>query len=65
MASASVSLTYFTAAGECLGILWSALSIPMSVYYPIAVGVGIAAACLFLFIFLKTTAKYKTMPVEE
>lgn len=61
----AVSLTYFTAAGECLGILWNALSIPMSVYYPIAVGVGIAAACLFMFIFLKKTAKYKSMPVEE
>ena len=61
----SVSLTYFTAAGECLGILWNTLAIPMSVYYPIAVGVGIAAACLFMFIFLKKTAKYKSMPVEE
>ena len=61
----AVSLTYFTAAGECLGILWNALAIPMSVYYPIAVGVGIAAACLFMFIFLKKTAKYKSMPVEE
>lgn len=61
----AVSLTYFTAAGECLGILWNALSIPMAVYYPIAVGVGIAAACLFMFIFLKKTAKYKTMPVQD
>lgn len=58
----AVSLTYFTAAGECLGILWNALSIPMSVYYPIAVAVGIVAALVFLFIFKKTTAKYKTMP---
>ena len=61
----AVSLTYFTAAGECLGILWNALSIPMAVYYPIAVGVGIATACLFMFIFLKKTAKYKTMPVQD
>ena len=61
----SVSLTYFTAAGECLGILWNALSIPMSVYYPIAVGVGVAAACLFMFIFLKKTAKYKSMPAQD
>ena len=61
----AVSLTYFTSAGECLGILWNALSIPMSVYYPIAVVVGILSAIVFLTIFLKTTAKYKTMPVEE
>lgn len=61
----AVSLTYFTAAGECLGILWNALSIPMSVYYPIAVGVGVAAACLFMFIFLKKTAKYKSMPAQD
>ena len=61
----AVSLTYFTAAGECLGILWNALSIPMSVYYPIAVVVGILAALACLFIFLKTTAKYKTMPAME
>ena len=61
----AVSLTYFTAAGECLGLLWSALGVKMAVYYPIAVGVGIAAAVGFLGFFLKKTAKYKTMPVEE
>ncbi len=58
----AVSLTYFTAADECLGILWNALSIPMSVYYPIAVVVGIVLALVCFFIFKKTTAKYKTMP---
>ncbi len=61
----AVSLTYFTAAGECLGILWSALSIPMAVYYPVAVAVGIVAALAFLAIFKKKTAKYATMPVIE
>ena len=61
----AVSLTYFTAAGECLGILWSALGVEMATYYPIAVVVGILAAVGFLGFFLKKTAKYKTMPVEE
>ena len=61
----AVSLTYFTAAGECLGLLWSALGIEMAVYYPIAVVVGIVAAVGFLGFFLMKTAKYKTMPVEE
>ena len=61
----AVSLTYFSAAGECLGILWNALNIPMSTYYPIAVAIGIICALLFLGIFLKKTAKYKTMPITE
>lgn len=61
----AVSLTYFTSAGECLGILWNALSIPMSTYYPIAVAVGIICALSFLAIFMKKTAKYKTMPVVK
>ncbi len=61
----AVSLTYFTAAPECLGLLWSALKIEMNVYYPIAVCVGIAAAVGFLALYLAKTAKYKNMPVEE
>lgn len=58
----AVSLTYFTAADECLGILWKTLSVPMSVYYPIAVAVGIVSAAVFLFVFKKTTAKYAALP---
>ncbi len=61
----AVSLTYFTAAPECLGILWGALGIEMAVYYPIAVVVGIVAAVGLLALYLKKTAKYKTMPVED
>ena len=61
----AVSLTYFTAAGECLGLLWAALGIEMATYYPIAVVTGIVVAIAFLALFLKTTAKYKNMPVEE
>lgn len=61
----AVSLTYFVSAEECLGILWNALSIPMSVYYPIAVGIGVVSAMLCLVIFITKTAKYKTMPVDE
>lgn len=59
----AVSMTYFAAADECLGLLWSALSVPMSIYYPIAVVVGMLCALGFLLIFKKKTAKYKQMPV--
>lgn len=61
----AVSLTYFTAAPECLGILWKALGWEMNQYYPIAVVVGIVAAVGFMALYLTKTAKYKTMPVEE
>lgn len=61
----AVSLTYFTAAPECLGILWKALGMEMAVYYPIAVVVGVVAAVGLMALYLKKTAKYKTMPVVE
>ena len=51
----AVSVTYFVAAPECLGLLWSALGIQMATYYPVAVVAGIAAAAAFLFIYLKKT----------
>ncbi len=51
----AVSATYFMAAGECMGILWNALKIPETTYYPIAVVVGIVVAALFLFIYMKKT----------
>lgn len=54
----AVSATYFLSAPECMGILWSALGMEMSAYYPIAVVGGILVAALFLGIFLKTT-KFK------
>lgn len=55
------SMTYFTAAPECLGILWGSLNILMSTYYPIAVVIGILSAILFLFIFMKKTIMKKTL----
>ena len=61
----AVSLTYFAAADECLGFLWKTLSLPMSVYYPIAIAVGVVCAIGFMLIFLKKTAKYKSLPVME
>ena len=55
----AVSVTYFFAAPECLGLLWNPLGVPMSTYYPIAVVAGIVAAGGFLFLFLKKTVLNK------
>ena len=56
----AVSVTYFCSAPECLGILWSAMGLGMSVYYPIAVVAGIAAAAgLFVFFNKKIKAYQK------
>ena len=59
----AVSVTYFVAAPECLGLLWNPLGVQMSVYYPIAVVSGIVAAAAFLFIFLKKTVLNKKASV--
>lgn len=59
----AVSATYFMAAGECMGLLWTPMGIAEAVYYPIAVVVGILFAIAMLALYLKTTAKYKTAPV--
>ena len=56
----AVSMTYFMAAGECMGLLWTPLGISMDVYYPIAVVVGILFAAAMLALYMKETAKYKT-----
>ncbi len=56
----AVSLTYFTAAPECLGILWKALGMEMSAYYPIAVVVGVAFAAAMLGLYLVKTKKYSS-----
>lgn len=47
----AVSVTYFVSAGECLGLLWNALSIPMDIYYPVAVAAGILSAVGLLALF--------------
>ncbi len=57
----AVSMTYFMASGECMGLLWTPLNVPMSVYYPIAVGVGIVFAVAMLALYLAKTAKYKNL----
>ena len=54
----AVSMTYFMAAGECMGLLWTPMGIPMSTYYPIAVVVGIVFAVAMLALFLKKIKKY-------
>ncbi len=54
----AVSMTYFMVSGECLGLLWTPLNIPMSVYYPIGLVVGLVLAALFLGIFLKKARQY-------
>ena len=59
----AVSATYFMAAGECMGLLWTPMGIPMSTYYPIAVVVGIIFAIAMLGLFLTKTKKYKTLAV--
>ena len=55
----AVSATYFLAAPECMGLLWTPMNVPMSTYYPIAVVGGIVVAILFLSIFLKKTVLSK------
>jgi len=47
------------AADECMGILWKAMNIQMSTYYPIAVTVGIIAAASAMLTFMKVTSKYR------
>ena len=54
----AVSATYFMAAGECMGLLWTPMGSPMSTYYPIAVGVGIVFAVAMLALFKTKTKKY-------
>lgn len=51
----AVSATYFVAAPECLGLLWSAANVPMAVYYPVSLAAGILTAVAFLLLFLKKT----------
>ena len=55
----AVSVTYFMVAPECMGLLWSAISLQMSTYYPIGVVVGIVAAIGFFMLYMKKTAKYR------
>ena len=56
-----VSMTYFVAAPECLGLLWTPLGIGFNTYYPIALVIGLLCAVLFLGIFLKSAKKHATL----
>ena len=55
----AVSMTYFIAAPECLGLLWTPMGLAYEVYYPIALIGGAAFAVLFLGIFLKSAKKHE------
>ena len=57
----AVSMTYFIAAPECLGLLWTPMGLAYEVYYPIAVVGGIFFAVLFFGIFMKSAKKYTTL----
>ena len=59
-----VSITYFVAAPECMGLLWKPLGIAYSTYYPIAVVVGLIAAAGFLALFLRKVAREKSAPAR-
>ena len=54
----AVSMTYFIAAPECLGLLWTPMGLAYEVYYPIALVGGAGFAVLFLSIFLKAAKKH-------
>lgn len=56
----AVSMTYFMAAGECMGLLWTPMGISMDVYYPIAVVVGIVFAVAMLALFKVKIKKYES-----
>ena len=53
----AVSMTYFIAAPECLGLLWTPMGLAYEVYYPIALVGGALFAVLFLGIFMKSIKK--------
>ena len=58
----AVSMTYFTVAPECLGILWKALGMEFSAYYPIGLVVGVVVAIAFFCIFNKKIKPYAAQP---
>ncbi len=52
-----VSMTYFIAAPECMGLLWKPLGLGYNIYYPIALIGGALIAAGFLALFLKAAKK--------
>lgn len=57
MFMSAVSVTYFVAAPECLGILWRALGVDYSVYYVIGIVCGCAASLAFAALFIRRRLK--------
>jgi multidrug transporter EmrE-like cation transporter len=55
----AVSMTYFIAAPECLGLLWTPMGLAYEVYYPIALVGGAILAVVFLGIFLKAAKRHE------
>ena len=47
----AVVITYFFAAPECLGLIWSRIGINESIFYPIAVAAGIVGAVIITALF--------------
>ena len=58
----AVSMTYFTVAPECLGILWKALGMEFATYYPIGLVVGVVMAVVFFCVFNKKVKPYASQP---
>ena len=56
-----VSLTYFFAAPECMGLLWAPMGLAFETNYPIAVGVGLISAAAMLVLFKSKIKKYATL----
>ena len=51
MFMSAVSVTYFVAAPECLGLLWNLIGVDYSVYYPAGIAAGIiASACIAMVV---------------
>ena len=49
----AVTATYFCAAPECLGLMWTALGISKSIYYPAAIAAGLVCAFAAAWLFKK------------
>lgn len=58
----AVSVTYFVAAPECLGLLWKSTGVAYGVYYPIALAIG-AVSAVVCYVFFVRFQKKKTLEV--
>lgn len=59
----AVTVTYFIVSPECLGLLWGAVKVDYSVFYPIGVTVGIIMSVVFVSIFL-SKEKFKKVKLK-